>query len=206
MKTLHKETGHAAMRARDYMRFARAWVEAPMRTGAIAPSSGELARHMAFAAGLRPDAAVVELGPGTGVVTDALLRAGVKEEALTLVETNAAFVRLLAERFPKATIISQDAFATVEALAVSGSQAAAVVSSLPLYIYPAKTRRTFCEHALRLVGPYGRLVQFTYGPVSPISPAAGMQAVRSRRIWGNLPPATVWTYQALNTANAPARA
>lgn len=198
MNSSARRTADAPRSARDHIGFARAWLAAPLRTGAVAPSSDVLARHMAFAAALRPGCAVLELGPGTGVVTRALLACGVSEDALTLVEANPGFAELLAERFPKAVVITGDAFETVRQLAGTGQEIAAVVSSLPLYVYPRQLRQDLCRQALRLVGPGGRLVQFTYGPVSPIAASPDMLAIRSRRIWGNVPPAVVWTYQAAN--------
>jgi len=180
----------------DAARFLGAWSKNPLRTGAIAPSSRALARQMAYAAAANPGVKIVELGPGTGVVTDALLDAGVMEEHLTLIELNDGFANLLGQRYPKATVCVDDAFSALISIDRLAQPISAVVSSLPLFVYPKKTRQLLCEQALALVGPYGRLVQFTYGPVSPIVLSGQIRATRSRRIWGNLPPATVWTYQA----------
>ncbi len=181
----------------NYMQFARIWLNAPLRTGAIAPSFRNLARHMAFAAAPQPDSLIVELGAGTGVVTQVLLELGVQEKNLTLVESNKNFSCILKKRFPKATIITEDAFVTIGTLLSNRQTISSVVSSLPLLVYRKEKRQDLCRQALSLVGPYGRLVQFTYAPVSPISITDDIYAVSSRRIWSNMPPAVVWTYQAI---------
>lgn len=182
---------------RDWSRFLAAWRRAPLRTGAIAPSSSTLAELMAFCAALRPGMRVVELGPGTGVVTEAILAAGIRQEDLLLVEADAAFAALLAQRYPAAATIRGDAFGAIENLLEQGAPADAVVSSLPLFVYPRALRTALCRNALALVGPHGRMVQFTYSPISPVKLLPGIRAVNSRRIWRNLPPATVWTYRAV---------
>ena len=184
-----------ADRRPDWLRFLASWLRSPLRAGAIAPSSRALAEEMAFCVAARPGMRVLELGPGTGVVTEALLAAGVNQSDLVLVEADAELAALLRRRFPRADIRCGDAFAAVTALARAGREIDAVVSSLPLLVYSSKRRRELCREAAALVGPHGRLVQFTYGPTSPIGRLPGVRRSASRRIWGNLPPAVVWTYR-----------
>ena len=87
----------------DNARFLKNLVAAPRLTGAVAPSGRALARAMAAAAGSPPDGLIVELGPGTGPVTRALIEAGVARERLVLVEYDAGFCRLLRQRFAPAS-------------------------------------------------------------------------------------------------------
>lgn len=191
---LHGPQGRRTRRG-DMLRFLAAWFRAPLRTGAVAPSSAALGRAMAFAAAVGPGSRVLELGPGTGVVTQALVAAGVRERDLILVEADPAFAALLRQRYPAATVLEEDAFATVGRFAEAGTEIGAVVSSLPLLVFAKERRRRLALDALKLTGQHGRLVQFTYGLVSPIPRSADMAAEPSRRIWGNVPPAVVWTYQ-----------
>jgi phosphatidylethanolamine/phosphatidyl-N-methylethanolamine N-methyltransferase len=180
----------------DWIRFLAAWLRAPLRTGAIAPSSKALAAQMAFCAGVRPGVRVLELGPGTGAVTEALLSAGVRQSDLTLVEADAGLAELLRQRFPHAQVLCDDAFSAVESQFSAGAEIDAVVSSLPLLVYPKRKRLALCRNAAALVGPHGRVVQFTYGISSPVARMPRIARTASRRIWGNLPPAVVWTYRA----------
>ena len=154
---------------------------------------------MAAATGLPSHGLVIELGPGTGPVTQALIGAGLAPERLVLVEYDAAFCRLLRQRFAHASIIEGDAYDLPRTLAsFAGQPIAAVVSSLPLLNQPPPRRTKLIADAFALMGPSGVFVQFTYGLQSPIPREAcanRYSAIRSRPILRNLPPAFVWTYR-----------
>ena len=76
----------------DSARFLKTLVAAPRLTGAVAPSGRALARAMAAAIGSPSDGLIVELGPGTGPVTQSLIEARVSSERLVLVEIGRAHV------------------------------------------------------------------------------------------------------------------
>jgi phosphatidylethanolamine/phosphatidyl-N-methylethanolamine N-methyltransferase len=180
-------------------RFFKSLVTAPRLTGAVAPSGRALARAMASAAGAAPHGLVIELGPGTGPVTQALIESGVAPERLVLVEYDPGFCDLLRQRFTPARIVQGDAYDLPAALAeVAGHPIAAVVSSLPLLNQPGYRRERLIADAFELMGPGGVFVQFTYGLLSPIPRevcAKRYSAQGGRPIWRNLPPARVWTYR-----------
>ena len=190
----------------DEVRFLKVWFESPRATGAVSPSGRFLARAMARAVGPVDDGLVVELGPGTGPVTKALIERGVPPEQLILVEYDAAFCRLLAKRFPDVRVLQGDAFALRGTLAgLSDRPIRAVVSSLPLLNQPSARRSALIADAFALMAPGGVFVQFTYGMASPIPRAAGAARFSSHAtspIWLNLPPARVWTYRAEGNAGA----
>jgi phosphatidylethanolamine/phosphatidyl-N-methylethanolamine N-methyltransferase len=181
----------------DSARFLKTLVAAPRLTGAVAPSGRALARAMATAAGSPRDGFIVELGPGTGPVTGALIENGVAQERLALIEYDPEFCRLLKARFPRAAIIEGDAYDLARALAAfKGQPIAAIVSSLPLLNQPPARRVKLIGDAFALMGSQGAFVQFTYGLASPVPhDASRYSAVRSRPILLNLPPAFVWTYR-----------
>lgn len=184
-----------AFKHSDRAAFFRAWLDAPLRTGAQMPSTHRLAAAMVRAADARPGLKVVELGPGTGVVTRQLIAAGVAESDLVLIESNPAFCSLLRARYRQATIIDGDAFDNVSALArAKPGEFAAMVSSLPLFVYPRDKRVELLEHAFGLLAPGGRVIQFTYGVASPFPLRSDCIPRTSRRIWRNLWPAVVWSY------------
>jgi phosphatidylethanolamine/phosphatidyl-N-methylethanolamine N-methyltransferase len=184
----------------DETHFLKSLLENPRLTGAVAPSGPHLARAMAKAAAPARDGLIVELGPGTGPVTKALIEQGVARERLVLVEYDAGFCRLLAQRFAPARILQGDAYDLRRTLAgLSGQKIAAVVSSLPLLNQPAPVRAKLIEDAFALMGPAGIFVQFTYGVKSPVPRQACVNkysAHGAAPIWRNLPPARVWTYRA----------
>jgi phosphatidylethanolamine/phosphatidyl-N-methylethanolamine N-methyltransferase len=183
----------------DSAHFFKALVAAPRLTGAVAPSGRALARAMAAATGSPSRGPIVELGPGTGPVTGALIESGVAEERLVLIEYDSEFCRLLKARFPHAAIIQGDAYDLPRTLGPFASQRiAAIVSSLPLLNQPPPRREKLIGDAFALMGPSGVFVQFTYGLLSPIPRefcAGRYTATRSRPILLNLPPAFVWTYR-----------
>jgi phosphatidylethanolamine/phosphatidyl-N-methylethanolamine N-methyltransferase len=184
----------------DETRFLKTLFESPRLTGAVAPSGRFLARAMARPVDPSGEGLVVELGPGTGPVTRALIERGVARERLVLVEYDAGFCRLLGQRFAPIRVVQGDAYDLPHTLApFAGQRVAAVVSSLPLLNQPPELRAKLIADAFRLMGPDGLFVQFTYGLVSPISRevcAGRFSAHCTAPIWRNLPPARVWTYRA----------
>jgi phosphatidylethanolamine/phosphatidyl-N-methylethanolamine N-methyltransferase len=184
----------------DSASFLKTLITAPRLTGAVAPSGRALARAMAAAAvGSPSQGIVVELGPGTGPVTQALIEAGMVSERLVLVEYDPSFCRMLERRFEGVRVIQGDAHDLPRTLApFAGQPIAAVVSSLPLLNQPPPRRTKLIADAFALMGPAGVFIQFTYGLQSPIPRefcANRYAAIRSRPILLNLPPAFVWTYR-----------
>ena len=184
----------------DETRFLKSLLENPRLTGAVAPSGPFLARAMARATGEASDGLIVELGPGTGPVTKALIEHGVERERLVLVEYDPGFCRLLSQRFAPARVVRGDAYDLPLTLAgFSGEKIAAVVSSLPLLNQPSALRTKLIGDAFALMGAEGVFVQFTYGLKSPVPREACVNKYSARcgpPIWRNLPPARVWTYRA----------
>ncbi|MGO7726283.1 phospholipid methyltransferase, partial [Rhizobium ruizarguesonis] len=67
----------------DFLHFFRSWIRHPLRVAAIAPSGDSLARIMTSEIAAL-DGPIIELGPGTGFFTRALLARGVSEADLTV--------------------------------------------------------------------------------------------------------------------------
>ena len=185
-------------RLADEARFIKTWLDKPALTGAVSPSGRFLARMMARAVDTHGTAPIIELGPGTGPITQALLKRGIDPKRLVLVEFDSAFCRLLRQRFPDVRVIQADAYALRESLHnVLATPASAVVSSLPLLNKPDAQRLSLLEDAFAVMGPGGSFVQFTYGMTSPVPRAAAslFDAEVSPPVWFNLPPARVWIYR-----------
>jgi phosphatidylethanolamine/phosphatidyl-N-methylethanolamine N-methyltransferase len=181
----------------DEVRFIRSWIERPLSIGAVTPSGKLLARTMASYVDPNSDGPVVELGPGTGPVTEALVEAGVDPARLVLVEFNPSFCKILQSRYPDATLVQGDAYSIrrlLETLLIE--PAAAVVSGLPLVTKPIRERWRLIRDAFDLMVPGAPFVQFTYSVASPLPKRlGGFTAEASERIWMNLPPARVWVYR-----------
>jgi len=185
------------LRLDDEMQFIRSWIEKPLSTGAVMPSSKALARTMARYVDAEASGPVIELGPGTGPVTEALVEHGIDQSRLVLVEFNPDFCRLLRARYPEATVVQGDAYRLRRIVEVYVREpAAAVVSGLPLLTKPLRTRLRLMADAIGLLAPGAPFVQFTYAMVPPIPKAlSGIRVVASELIWLNLPPARVWVYR-----------
>jgi phosphatidylethanolamine/phosphatidyl-N-methylethanolamine N-methyltransferase len=185
------------LRLDDEMQFIRSWIEKPLSIGAVTPSSKALARTMARYVDPQAKGPVIELGPGTGPVTEALVAHGIDPARLVLVEFNPDFCRLLRTRYPAATVVQGDAYRLRRLLAgIVNEPAAAMVSGLPLVTKPLRTRLRLIADAVALMAPGAPFVQFTYAMVPPIPrELSGLTAEASDLIWLNLPPARVWVYR-----------
>ncbi|MGJ5009452.1 class I SAM-dependent methyltransferase [Bradyrhizobium oligotrophicum] len=185
------------LRLDDEVRFLRSWIEKPLHMGAVMPSGRLLARTMAQYVDPHGTGPVIELGPGTGAITNALVERGVDQKRLVLVEYNPGFCALLRDRYPQAKVVQGDAYRLRDTLwNVLGAPAAAVVSGLPLVTKPMLTRMKLIRDAFAAMSPNAPFVQFTYSVVPPIPKSLpGVTTQASERIWMNLPPARVWVYR-----------
>jgi phosphatidylethanolamine/phosphatidyl-N-methylethanolamine N-methyltransferase len=180
----------------DNLRFLRALVTRPKNIGAIVPSSRALARAIAQQIDPGRPGPVLELGPGTGVITEALLERGLAGERLTLVEYDPEMAASLARRFDRAQVIEGDAFDLGRTLGAKAEpNFIGIVSGLPLLNFPFPRRHSLIETVCRLLSPGAPFVQFSYGVNAPVAPPSGFGVSRAALIWANLPPARVWVYR-----------
>lgn len=186
----------------DSARFIRQWVENPRLIGAVSPSGPALAKAMASYVDLKKEGPIIELGPGTGPVTQALLARGIAPERLVLVEYEQGFCHLLAERYPGVQIVQGDAYSLKNTLQNKlSAQPITVVSSLPLLVRPERDRVELLHQAFELMGPDGLFIQFTYGltkspmPMHAHSITGAYVGKGSAPILLNIPPARVWRYR-----------
>jgi phosphatidylethanolamine/phosphatidyl-N-methylethanolamine N-methyltransferase len=171
--------------------FWRAFIANPGKVASPVPSGPALARAVAAEVDPSRPGWVLELGPGSGAVTAALLARGVRPGELTAIEYDPDFCALLRRRFPGATIIQGDAFAFAER--VKGYPLKAIVSGLPVLGLSRARRRAFLGQALECLAPGGVFVQFSYSPLAPLPGGHGVR-IAHRMVWANLPPMQVWRY------------
>ena len=178
------------------LRFLRALVTHPKSIGAIAPSSRALGRAIARQIDPAAQGPVLELGPGTGVLTQAILDHGIAPDRLTLVEFDPEMADFLAGHFADVDVIQGDAFDLVRTLGAKGREPfSAIVSGIPLLNFPMARRRIYMEGICRLLAPGAPLIQFSYGMQPPVVPAPDYSVTRAALVWANLPPARVWVYR-----------
>lgn len=177
-----------------YRRFLSSWLEAPFSVGAVAPSSRSLARMMTR--DIRPGSRVVELGPGTGTFTREILRRGVAERDLVLLERCPAFADALERDFPAAAVLCADATQPQAALAGLSAQFDIVISGLPLVLFSMRQKARLLDRCFDWLGEAGALYQFTYGGRCPLGRRLrrqyGLVARRVGFVALNVPPAFVF--------------
>ena len=183
----------------DTTLFLQEWLANPQRTGAVAPSSPRLAAAMARWLPANPDSYVLELGPGTGAVTAALLGRGLREDRLVAIEKNPKLARLLRRRFPGAHIITGDAWQLDKLLHEWHGpivRVGAVISSLPLLNFPRAQAEALAEKIRAILEKGGKWVQFSYHlGARRAYGTSRFRRLASNIIWLNLPPARVNVYQ-----------
>jgi len=139
------------------------------------------------------EAPVLELGPGTGIVTAELLAAGLPEDRLVAVEKSEKLASYLSARYPLSRIIPGDALELDRLFA--GERFGAIISSLPLKIFSPEQVEILSSQIAGLLLPGAPWVQFSYHIVNGHPPTKSFRSVDSRIVWMNLPPAKVSVYQ-----------
>ncbi|MCS8556489.1 methyltransferase domain-containing protein [Pseudomonas aeruginosa] len=186
----------------DIWYFFKAWCLSPLQTAAITPSGPALAQLITSEI-FSTTGKVLELGPGTGSFTRAILNRGIREAGLTLVEKDAFFAQLLSERFPDAEVFQTDASSLSSGIHFQAGSFGAVVSGLPLLSMGTRTTLRILSRSFAALEPGGSFYQFTYGLSCPIPRKVlyrlGLKAVRIGGTFANIPPARVYRISRLST-------
>jgi phosphatidylethanolamine/phosphatidyl-N-methylethanolamine N-methyltransferase len=178
------------------LRFLRALMAHPKSIGALVPSSRALAKAIGRQIDPARPGPVLELGPGTGALTQGILDRGIAPDRLTLVEFDTEMAAFLAQHFAGVNVIEGDAFDLARTLGPKAREPfSAIVSGIPLLNFPMVRRRSFMEGVCRLLAPGAPLIQFSYGMNAPALPLPGHCVSRAALVWANLPPARVWVYR-----------
>lgn len=179
---------------KDWLSFVERMARNPRAIGAISPASPALAEAMAREIDFSRQGRVLELGPGTGAITKALIRRGLGAERVLAVEADTTFARMLRQRFPGLSVVEGDATDArrVEELGPFN----AIISSLPLLNFPPHDRVQLVLQLLRLLPPGAPFVQYSYGVRPPLPRSPELRVRLADQVWRNLPPARVWVYEA----------
>lgn len=190
------------MLSRERRLFFLRWLRNPHHVGVPVPSSKHLANAMAAQLStVTPADYIVELGPGTGVVTRALCQAGVSQKNLIVIERDHRFVEQLKRDFPEIIILQGDARNIKELLQKHNiTHVAGIVCCLPLLAMPDNVRLAIVNSAFEVLKPDGSFILYTYGLISPVSEhnqrLIGIRGKIAKRVWRNFPPARIWRYTA----------
>lgn len=184
-------------KVREEVRFLKNWAENPLTTGAVAPSGKALARLMASYVDCDRPGKVLELGPGTGVVTKAMIDRQVPADKIVSIEYSDNFVKLMRDRFPEVTVVQGDAYALAPQPELGTDKPlASVISSLPLFSRAPHQRLDLINRALDMLEPGAPFIQFSYALVPPVRADEGdFQIDKTNWVVLNVPPARVWIYR-----------
>ena len=180
----------------EEIRFFKGWIDGPKQVGAILPTSSVTAKRMASVINTASGLPVLELGPGTGIITKAILKHGVQPEELVSVEYSTDFYQHLLKTFPGVNFINGDAFDLDRTLGnFKDKTFDSVISAIPLLSFPMERRIALLENLLDRM-PAGRpMMQITYGPISPIIANPDSYKIKHYDfVMRNIPPAQLWTY------------
>jgi len=175
--------------------FFRRWLANPLQMGSIVPSSPALCRKLVEQTHYAPDEAVIELGAGTGVVSQALLHGGLPPERLFVVEIVRDMAQHLRAELPGANIIEGDARRLPALIPEQWrGKIGTVVVGIPLVLLPVEEQRRFVD-AIEAFAPTHGFIMYTYSLFSPLKHKA-LGFVGKREAWTplNVPPASVWRY------------
>ncbi|CAK0771922.1 phosphatidylethanolamine/phosphatidyl-N-methylethanolamine N-methyltransferase [Gammaproteobacteria bacterium] len=173
--------------------FLRELVANPREVGAVWPSSRQLAKRIAAAVPCDGQGKVIELGGGTGAVTEALLTRGIPPERLVVIERAPTLAALLRVRFPGVQVVEGDAMHLTDLLR-DEKGISVIVSGLPLRSLPPRVVATIIREVSEVLEPGGLFVQFTYLMRPQRSISQRFAAISSRLVLGNIPPARVWAF------------
>lgn len=181
----------------DEIRFFKRWMDRPRNVGAIMPTSGVAARSMTSVINPASGLPVLELGPGTGVITRAILARGIAPTNLVAVEFSPEFYSRLKLDFRDVRFILGDAFDLDRTLGEFGrTQFDSVISGIPLLNFGVRERVALIEDLLDRVPPGRPVMQFSYGPTSPVPPRSGsFDVIHHDFVIRNVPPARLWLYR-----------
>ncbi|MCB5201516.1 class I SAM-dependent methyltransferase [Neorhizobium sp. T786] len=180
----------------EEIRFFKGWIDGPKSVGAILPTSSVTARRMASVINPESGLPVLELGPGTGIITKAILKRGIAPENLASIEYSTDFYQHLKRTMPGVHFINGDAFDLDRTLGDwKDKKFDAVISAIPMLSFPMERRIALLEDLLDRMPPGRPVVQITYGPVSPIDARPDRFQIKHLDfIVRNIPPAQLWIY------------
>jgi len=176
--------------------FFRQWLRSPKSMGSVLPSSRVLARAIAKEVAWQPGQYVVELGGGTGAITQGLIEHGIPRDRIIVIELDGSLYSYLKDRLTGCTVIQGDATRLDEILARQGvGEVGTVLSGLPMVGMPEAFQRAIVEQSFKVMKPGSFMLQYSYSPIAPV-PAArfGITAKIARYVLWNFPPAAVWRY------------
>jgi len=197
-----RERSRESLINNDHVKFLSAFVRKPILTGAIAPSSRWLGRRMTENMGLERAETVVELGPGTGPFTRAILEVINRKALFLAVEINPEFASKLTAQFPQVVVINDSAEKLEQYLAqYQRAKADSILCGLPWAGFPRDLQDRLLSAVLKSLRPGGKFATFAYCHGLLLPPGQRFRRLlkdnfarveTTRVVWRNMPPAFVY--------------
>lgn len=179
------------------LKFLQGFLKRPQEVGSVIPSSRYLERRVVDRAGVKDSRMVVELGPGTGGTTRAILRALPPEGKLLCVELNPDFVRVLEQiRDPRLFVEEGGAQDLAAILGSRGLPAPdTVISGIPFSTMSTELGLSIVETVRSVLAPGGCFVAYQVrGRVGELGREV-FGPTRGRLELRNLPPMRVYRWE-----------
>jgi phosphatidylethanolamine/phosphatidyl-N-methylethanolamine N-methyltransferase len=161
---------------------------------AAVPSSQALVAGLLRDVDFGRPATIIELGAGTGPVTEQIVDRLRPFHRFVAVENDPEFCRVLRRRFPETMLLEADAARIAEPLANVGiHKVDYVVSGLPTPSLPARTAVGLWRWLRRALKPNGLFLQITIAPLIYSGFYTRLfESVDYRMVWWNLPPGGIY--------------
>jgi len=185
------------------VRVAREFLKSPLKTGSIAASSPGLVNALVDEVDFENSRSIVELGPGTGVITEGLVKRLKQNTHFFALEVNPSFAHQTRVRCPGTLVEVGCATTLKHRLQGFGiDKTDSVVSALPWTLFDGETQDQLLNAIKQSLAPAGQFVFYTYKG-NGFMPASrrlkrllrehfsGVQCMRT--VWKNFPPATVFS-------------
>ncbi|HVY56070.1 MAG TPA: methyltransferase domain-containing protein [Thermodesulfobacteriota bacterium] len=184
------------------LKFFTQFIINPARTGAVLPSGDKLCEYMTDLAGLDGVSTVIELGSGTGVITEKIMRKKAENTTFFALEINPAFVEATKTKCPDAVVYQSSAENVMKHLEMHGESGCdRIISSLPWSTFNGETQQLILDSIYDVLKPGGIFLTYAYvlGVVAPSAwrfkkkiYAKFDKVETSRIVWNNIPPAFIY--------------
>jgi len=182
---------------KDNVHFLKEWAKDPKGIGSITPTSKQAAKLMVSQIPTNCDLPILELGPGTGIITSTMIEMGVEPSNITSIEFDKSFCDHLRKTYPEVDFVEGDAFNLYETLKDHPiKKFGAILSGIPLLNFKQPERLLLLKGALDLLEDGAPFVQLSYGPKPPVDVSGlNLSVTPTKWVLTNVPPARFWIYK-----------
>jgi phosphatidylethanolamine/phosphatidyl-N-methylethanolamine N-methyltransferase len=175
----------------EHALFLKNFIKSPMKVGSLVPSSKKTAQKIGQAIKL-DDGYLLELGPGTGIFTEEIIKAGIPEEKIIALEIDPHFASMLRTKFPKMQVICGDATKSIP----NQFKISTIVSGIPLLTLSKEKRIALMENIVKMMDKKSSFIQISYSPISPVPwKLFNLKQHKIALIWQNFPPVNIFEYK-----------